>query len=314
MSDRRKVHFPSANTHCAAWHYPGSNGACLIMAPGLGVTKEAGTDLLAQRISQEGFSVLAFEYRRLGESGGKQRGLVRINEQLADWQCAIAYAKTLPEVEPTRVGVWGFSISGSHIYHVAARNPDLGAAISHAGSADGWAATRNAMPYVKPWASLRFNSVALWDAVATRLGREPILIPLVGESNEVAAIQTPDAHNGPRALNPGGKYDDLWPGTVAASSAMRVAFYSPGRVAGRIKIPLLVLEFEEDGVAPPGPAAKAARRAPRGELVKLPGGHYAALLDQTDVTVDAIVDFLSRHLLDQSAANTSEPANPVAAT
>lgn len=31
-AERRKVGFPSAGSRCAAWHYPGDNGACVIMA------------------------------------------------------------------------------------------------------------------------------------------------------------------------------------------------------------------------------------------------------------------------------------------
>lgn len=311
MRDRRKVHFQSAGIDCAAWHYPGKNGACLVMAAGLAVPKECGTDLLAQRMHTAGFSVLAFDYRRLGESGGGQRGLTRINEQLDDWQAAIAYARTLPEVDPRKIAIWGFSISGSHIYTVAARNPDLAAAISHSGSADGWAATRNAVPHANLRPLLKASLLAALDAIGTRLGRDPILIPLSGESHEVAAIHTPDSKNGLRALNPGGKYDGIWTGKVAASSAMRVGYYSPGRIAKQIKIPFLVIESLQDGVAPPGPAAEAAKQMPRGELVQLRGGHYASLLDETDETVDAMVDFLSRHLFDSAPA--SGPADAVAA-
>ena len=34
--EREKVRFVSTDTECAAWHYPGSNGACVIMAGGGG--------------------------------------------------------------------------------------------------------------------------------------------------------------------------------------------------------------------------------------------------------------------------------------
>ena len=43
----RKGRFISGDTECAAWHYPGTNGACVIMAGGGAVTKEPGTDLFA---------------------------------------------------------------------------------------------------------------------------------------------------------------------------------------------------------------------------------------------------------------------------
>ena len=66
------------------------------MAGGGVVTKEPGTDLFAKRFHDAGFAVLAFDYRHLGESGGQPRQVVRNREQLADWQAAIACARTLP--------------------------------------------------------------------------------------------------------------------------------------------------------------------------------------------------------------------------
>ena len=86
--EREKVWFDSAGTPCAAWHYPGRNGACVIMAGGFAVTKEPGTDLFAKRFHEAGFSVLAFDYRHLDGSGGQPRQVVRAREQLADWSAA----------------------------------------------------------------------------------------------------------------------------------------------------------------------------------------------------------------------------------
>src|SRR6266540_5241246 len=122
---RQKVHFPSGDTTCAAWHYPGCNGGCVIMAGGLAVTKEPGTDRFAKRFHEAGFTVLAFDYRHLGESGGEPRQIVRVGEQLADWQAAIAFARTLPGVDAARLAIWGFSLSGGHVFRVASRHPDL---------------------------------------------------------------------------------------------------------------------------------------------------------------------------------------------
>ena len=44
---RNKLRFLSNATECAAWHYPGTNGACVVMAAGAAVTKEPGTDKFA---------------------------------------------------------------------------------------------------------------------------------------------------------------------------------------------------------------------------------------------------------------------------
>src|SRR5271169_2729237 len=109
---RQKVCFPSGGTECAAWFYPGTNGSCVIMTGGFAVTKEPGTDLFAGRFNDAGFAVLAFDYRHLGESGGQPRQVQRVREQLADWEAAIAYAGTLPGVDPARLAIWSFSAPG----------------------------------------------------------------------------------------------------------------------------------------------------------------------------------------------------------
>jgi fermentation-respiration switch protein FrsA (DUF1100 family) len=85
---RVKVWFANSGTKLAAWHYPGTNGACVIMTGGFAVTKEPGTDLFASRFRDAGYSVLAFDYRNFGESGGQPRQVARITEQLDDWQAA----------------------------------------------------------------------------------------------------------------------------------------------------------------------------------------------------------------------------------
>ncbi|MDT5067727.1 MAG: hypothetical protein QOK02_3882 [Mycobacterium sp.] len=302
--ERQKVHFFSEGTKCAAWLYPGTTGACVVMSGGLAVTKEPGTDRFARRLRDAGFTVLAFDYRRFGESGGLPRQVARYGEQLADWQAAIEFARTLPGVDPNRIAVWGYSLSSGHVFRVAARNPWLAAAIAHSPLVDGVAALPNAMRHQKQSASLRFTMLALLDAVGLRLGRDPILVPLAGPPGTITSLTTPDAQNGTDALNPGNAYPQ-WQQAVAASSALRVAFYRPGRHASRIKIPFLVIAYDDDGVAPPGPAIRAAARAPRGELARLPGGHYAAYLDGHDQACHTLLVFLKKHLLDDADATPS---------
>jgi fermentation-respiration switch protein FrsA (DUF1100 family) len=305
-TQREKVRFRSGNTTCAAWHYPGSNGACVIMAGGGGVTKEPGTDLFAKRFNEAGFTVLGFDFRRLGESGGQPRQIVRIGEQQADFQAAIEFAHTLPGVDPATVALWGFSLSGGHIFPVASRNPDLAAAIAQAPLADGRAAARNAMRHTTPLALLRLTGRGLLDAVGGLFGREPLLVPLAGKPGTVASLTTPDALNGDRALNPGNKYPD-WQQEVAARYVLRLGFYRPGRYASRVRCPLLVLAFEQDGAALGPPAVRAGQRAPRGEVVRLPGGHYESYLDGHERAVEVQLSFLRRHLL-----GGSEPSGPLA--
>jgi uncharacterized protein len=301
-TDRQKVHFPSGNTTCAAWHYPGTNGACVVMAGGFAVTKEPATDLFARRFHEAGFTVLAFDYRRLGESGGEPRQVVRISDQLADWQAAIDFARTLPGVDPAKLAIWGFSASGGYIFPVAARNPELAAAIAQTPNADGPAAGRNMMRHTTPLALLRLTGRGLLDTAGGLLGREPLLMPLVGEPGMVAVLTTPDSVDPARALNPGNKYPD-WQQEVAARSALRLGLYRPGRYASRVRCPMLVVACDDDQSALAGPAIRAAQRAPRGELVRLPGGHYEPFLAGHEQAVKRELSFLRRHLLGQSESS-----------
>lgn len=299
---RERVRFVSADAECVAWHYPGTNGGCVIMAGGFAVTKEPATDRFATRFNEAGFGVLAFDYRRLGESGGQPRQVVRIADQLADWQAAIAFARTLPGVDPDRLAVWGFSASGGHIFRVAARNPELAAAIAQTPNADGPAATRNAARYQAPFALLRLTGRAIIDAVGGLLGRPPRLVPLVGARGTVAVLSTPDALDSDRILNPGNTYPQ-WQQSVAARSTLPLGFYRPGRVASQVRCPLLVVVCDQDRTALAEPSVAAAQRAPRGELVRMLGGHYEPFLSGHDRTVDAELRFLRRHLLERTGTD-----------
>jgi fermentation-respiration switch protein FrsA (DUF1100 family) len=304
---RLRVDFPSGGSVCAAWHYPGSNHGCVIMAGGFAITKEPGTDRFARRFNDAGFAVLAFDYRRTGESGGQPRQVLPIGDQLADWQAAIDFVPTLPGIDPTKLAIWGFSASGGHIFYLAARNRQLAAAIAQTPNADGLAATMNACRHQRPAAMLRFTGLGIIDALGATVGRPPRLVPLVGKPGTAAMLTTPDAQDGDRALNPDGKYPD-WRQVVAARSALRLVFYRPGRFAAKVRCPLLVLVCDDDHSALAGPAVKAAKRASGGELVRLPGGHYEPFLGGHEQAVDAELSFLQRHLLHQSEG--AEPRSP----
>jgi fermentation-respiration switch protein FrsA (DUF1100 family) len=225
--ERQKVRFASGGTECAAWHYPGANGACVIMAGGFAVTMEPATDFFAKRFHDHGFAVLAFDYRRLGESGGQPRQVVRIRDELADWQAAITCAQALPGVDPARLAIWGFSLAGGHVFRVAARNPQLAAAIAQTPNADGPAATRNAARYQKLLTMLRFTGRGVADGLGGLFGRAPRLVPLAGQPGTVAVLTTPDGRDGNKALNPGNRYSD-WHQAVAARSVLPLGFYRPG--------------------------------------------------------------------------------------
>lgn len=293
------MHFPSGDTQCAAWYYPGTNGACVVMAGGFAVPKEPATDQFAGRFHEAGFGVLAFDYRGLGGSGGEPRLVLPVGRQLADWRAAIDFARSRPGVDPGKVALWAFSASGGFVLAVAASDPHLAAVIAQTPNADGVAALRNAGRHQRTGAMLRFTGRALLDAAGSFFGRPPRLVPLIGAPGSVAMLTTPDSLDGERALH-AADYP-AWGQQVAARSALRIAFYRPGRHMRRIEVPLLVLVCDDDQTSLAAPAARAARRARRGELSRMPGGHYEPFLDGHEHAVQVELDFLQRHVLEQPA-------------
>lgn len=296
FQQREKLRFASGDTSCAAWHYPGSNGGCVIMAGGTSVTKEPASDQFAARFNDAGFTVVAFDHRRFGESGGAPRQVVRFDEQVADWRAAIECAAGLPGVDPQRIALWGFSLAGGHIFRVAADDPRPACAIAQTPLADGWAIAPHALRSMTPLALVRLLGRGVADALGALVGLPPLLVPAAGVRGEVASLTTADAMDGDRALDPEGRHT-TWERTVAARIALQIGGYRPGRLASRIRCPLLVVVCDQDRSVLTEPAVRAAGNAPRAEVVHLPGSHYAPFLEAHEQAVEAEIAFLEKHLL-----------------
>lgn len=292
---REQIEFPSAGQRCAGWHYPGTNGRCVVMTGGAAVIKEPATDRFAARFQQAGYSVLAFDHRRFGASDGTPRQVIKVRDHITDWHAAIDAAEQLPGVQPGQVAIWGFSLSGGQVLRVAATSSKVAAAIAQTPLADGLAALPNGLRHETFRVATTFPLLALADAIGDAFGRPPRLVPLTGPRGTVAALTTPDAQDGPRALAPDGRYPQ-WQQQIAARSVMRLATHRPGRAASRVRCPVLFVVADHDQSALTGPARRAARRCRHAELIIVPGGHYAPFLEQHETTVAAELDFLARTL------------------
>jgi pimeloyl-ACP methyl ester carboxylesterase len=294
--NRSRASFRSGSDDCVAWHYPGTNGACVVMAPGGAVPKEPGTDRFAARFQQAGYTVLAIDFRHFGASGGSPRQVIRPRAQLADLRAAIDFAGALPEVDADRVALWGFSLAGGHAVRLAAESR-VRAAIAQTPLVDAFASSPNALRHESVGVVLGFPFLALWDVLGGVFGRSPRLVPLTGPRGTVAMLTTPDSQDAFRALDPDNRYPGWDGGGVAARSVLRIGAYRPGRRAGRVDCPLLVVVADDDQSVLAAPAVRVSERAAKSELVRVTGGHYAPFLDAHETVVAAEVDFLNRHLL-----------------
>lgn len=292
---REKVRFASGDTSCAAWHYPGSNGGCVIMAAWNLGDQGTGLGPVRRTVQRRRFRRPRLRPPAVRGERGAPRQIVRFDEQIADWHAAIDYAATLPDVDPDRIAAWGFSLAGGHLFQVAADHPRLACAIAQTPLVDGRAVAPHALRAMTPLALLRLFGRGVADAVGGLAGRPPLLVPTAGVRGAVASLTTPDAMDADRALDPDRRHT-TWEQTVAARIALRIGGYRPGRHAGRIRCPLLVVVCDQDQSVLPGPAVRAAHDAPRSEVVHLTGRHYAPFLESHEQAVSAEISFLHRHL------------------
>lgn len=292
---RTDVTFPSGEAACAAWLYApdgatGEPAPIIVMAHGLGGVKEERLDAFAERFTAAGYTCLVFDYRYFGASGGEPRQLLDVPSQRQDWKAAVAYARSLPTVDPDRVVVWGTSFGGGHVLVTAAEDPRIAAAISQCPFTDGLASGLAIPPLV----SARVTARALRDVTAARLGRAPVMIPSYGPPGSVALMTAPDAVAGVEALIPEGA---SYPKEVTARIALQITTAFPGRRAKDVACPLHVVICERDTVAPAKPTQKYAAQAPRGEVKLYDAGHFDIYVGEWfERNVADQLAFLARHV------------------
>jgi pimeloyl-ACP methyl ester carboxylesterase len=299
MTTPRDVRIPAGPDQIAAYLYvpdgPGPTGTgrpCIVMAHGFTATRDDGLPAYAEAFCEAGYVVVVFDYRGFGASTGTPRQLLDIAMQHADYHTVVAWARHLDGVDPDRIVVWGSSFSGGHVLAVAAEDPRIAAVISQAPFTDG-IATLRAQPLSFVPKGL---AAGLRDQIGAWRGQPPHLMAAVGDPGTVAAMTSPDAKPGFEAIV-GPK--SLWRNEFSARVALRLGFYRPGIVTGRLAMPLLVCVCENDAVTPPGPTIAAAQRAPRGELRRYPYGHFDIYRDP-QVKADQLA-FLRRVFADVAA-------------
>jgi dienelactone hydrolase len=283
---RKDLQFDSNGDSCAAWLYPVDVNAIsapiIVMAHGLTGTRRDRLGAFAERFADAGIAALVFDYRGFGDSAGEP-DLFEPERQLDDWRAAIAFARSLPGIDPDRVATFGSSFGGGHSLAAAADDRRVAAAISQVPNLDRANQSYSEHPEV----------VEQILAIA----REDGYLPAVGQPHEAAFIRAPGAEEGWRRVVAIGE-DSRWRNRCSAGWLVGPP-YNPIQYADTLHCPWLVCVAADDQVAKPGPAIEAARGAPHGELRIYPGVDHFDIYDgpQHEAVVADELGFLRRHLL-----------------
>lgn len=235
--------------------------AILVMAPGLGGTVDAGLVDFAERLAQSGIKVLAFDYRFFGKSNGKPRQFASIQHQLADWRSALMHAKRLEPNLP--LVLWGTSLSSAHVLTMASERNDISAVVVSNPIIDGYASVCSMWQSEGYSQGLKIAKSGLEDLTRGWFALDPLLIPIVGAPNSLAAITIPGALASFQSVVPAHFANAISPRILLA-----LGCYRPIRRVSRIRCPVLLQLCLDDEITPRKPGYQAAAKIGHSATVK----------------------------------------------
>lgn len=243
-----------------------SNPPMILMAQGFGMIRDAGLPAFAERFAKEGYAVFYFDYRGFGDSEGQPRHWVSPKRHIEDWQAALAFIQTLPNMNTQRIALWGYSFSGGHAIQTAAKHPNIEAVVLQAPHVSGLSSLTG-VPLAK---LLKLSMAGIADLVAGTLGK-PVYRPIVGHEDDVAAMTAFDAWDGYMSQLP---ENANWENKVRARIFLEISMYNPIFNAHRLAMPVCVIAGARDSIIPETAIRKATQKMPNVEYTVLDSNHF----------------------------------------
>jgi cephalosporin-C deacetylase-like acetyl esterase len=172
----------------------------VIMAGGWCYTKEIVMPHYAKYFHELGCATLLFDYRRFGESTGMPRQHINPWDQVEDYRSALSFARTLPDIDHKRTGIWGISYSGGHVLVVAGLDARPAFAISTIPVVDGFQTMRRCHGEVR---FAKLNALLDEDLARRFRGEESAYMGMSPESHETPELTTwpfPHVYSGFKAI------------------------------------------------------------------------------------------------------------------
>ncbi|SFC19302.1 alpha/beta hydrolase [Streptomyces aidingensis] len=303
---REDITFPAGDVELRGWvfHPPNNPGPAptVVMSHGFAAVKEQYLDRYAERFAAAGLRTLVYDHRNFGASDGEPRQDIDPWVQIRDFQHALSYARSRPDVDGDRLGVWGTSFSGGHVLVLGAIDPRVRCVVSQVPTISGSEAARRRVP---PHLAAAVARAQTEDREAIYAGGKPGTRPLVEDGSGL-----PPVYAGPAAkefMDRPASRPDTFVNHVTLQSLARTRGYEPGGHVARISpVPLLLIVTEHDDVAFTDLQLDAYERArePK-KLVLLPGDHFTPYDETFEEAVGEAVDWFLAHLTGKPAAHTT---------
>lgn len=279
-----RVHFTSAGLRLSAiLEAPAGAGGRLpavVVLHGFGSNKDSGTMRTAAKLfTSLGYAALRFDMRGCGESEG-ERGRVICLEQVEDTRSALTFLAGRPDVDASRIAVFGHSFGAAVAIYAAGVDQRIAACLSSGGWGNG--AKKFRKQHESPEAWRRFSEMMERGREKKRRG-EPMKVPRF----DIVPIRPELRGN----LAPGSILE--FPFEVVESMYAFTANEVVGRIAPR---PLLLLHPARDTVTPTEQSIELFLHAGQPTDLHLVAGVDHFLFDEGNTLVlDLVRDWLAQH-------------------
>ncbi|MFF1920190.1 alpha/beta hydrolase [Streptomyces sp. NPDC058221] len=281
------VTFPSDGIRLAGDLYLPDGAAgpvpAVVMAPGFGGVKEMLMPAYAAALNKAGIAVLSFDYANFGGSGGEPRQHMDLDAQQRGYRHALDYLAARDDIDATRLGVFGTSMSGGHALALASADTRVRSTV-----------------VLIPFTGLDVAAqpAGLMEAVedaARRMaaGEQPQMIASVGKPGDAAAMTTDGAWgwmeqmtaDAPRYRN-----------EVTLASLWNLANYHPAENVSAIATPVHAVLATDDAITPAAAARQAVSPIAHLDIVEIPQTHFELFTDHLQKTIDLTTGWFTTDL------------------
>lgn len=309
-SRREEVRFSTARGIVLAGHLYrarlGSEirGPALVMSGPITSVKEETLPHYAAALQDVGYTVLTFDHRNFGESGGEPRQHIDTFEQVEDLRNAISYMLDRSDVDPERIGLCCVCLGAGYALEVASMDRRLKAVALVAGGYNltdtyfdllGQTGFEKLINQLNRSRQLQYagGETQYMPAIAGPPDYAPAAMPVQEAWEYYSAAHERDAPN--------------WENRVTVESMEHVIGWNVVGHAHLVVQPLLVVHGTNDQLLPPRYAQQVYDLAPEPKQLEwITTDNHVQLYDQTpyvSAALDHIVSFLGRYLV----SRTGEP-------
>jgi dienelactone hydrolase len=291
---RRDIEFTSGGMTCRGWLYEPDDGASprpgIVMANGFSGVKEMGLPPFAARLSDEGFSVLLFDFRYLGASDGMPRCQVLAHTQLDDLRAGLSFLGDQADVDEQRLALWGCSYGGGHALVLGALDPRVKVVIG----------VVPALGLVRTVAGAgrldRLRQLVMHFQAGMNRGDHPT-VEAVAPDNRPAAMPGEEAY---KWLTAQAENAPNWRNEITVQSLVRAMEYVPAAYVDLLAPkPLLLHAAKEDDLVPLPEVQEVFRRAGEPKQLEVYPCRHFEIYDAPyrDQVLESQVAWLNEHLV-----------------